>query len=174
MSNAIVALVVIALMLVASLTWSQAAFTSLDSASQSFQQTTKTTQEVARTDIEIVNVQKQGGFVEVSVLNSGKVHLAQFVDWDVLVQYYDATGDYHVSQLSYTENSTPGDNQWAVVNIYTDASLEQEEVFEPGILDPGEVVLLRLNLTPSLGTGTTNLVTVSSANGVVTPAQFSG
>ena len=112
--------------------------------------------------------------MEVSVLNSGKVHLAQFVDWDVLVQYYDATGDYHVSQLSYTENSTPGDNQWTVVNIYTDASLGQEEVFEPGILDPGEAVLLRLTLTPSVGVGTTNLVTVSSANGVVTPAQFNG
>jgi hypothetical protein len=174
MSNAIVALVVIALMMTAALTWSQTAYTSFDSISQSLKQTVETTQEVARTDIKVVDAQTQGDSVEVSVLNSGEVHLAQFAKWDVLIQYYDAGKTYHISRLSYTENSNPGDNQWTIVNIYTDESLGQKEVFEPGILNPGEVMLMRLSLAPLPGAATTNFVTVSSANGVGTSAQFNG
>jgi archaellum component FlaF (FlaF/FlaG flagellin family) len=174
MSNAIVALVVIALMLTAALTWSQTAYTSFDSVSQALKQTTQTTQEVARTDIEVVNAQTQGGFVQVSILNSGEIHLAQFDKWDVLVQYYDAANGYHISDLAYTEDSSPGDGQWSIVGIYTDQSLGQKEVFEPGILNPGEVMLVRLRLAPLPGAGTTNFVTVSSANGVSTSAQFNG
>ena len=174
MSNAIVALVVIALMLTAALTWSQAAFTSFDSVSQSLKQTVQATQEVSRTDITVIQAQRNGSFVEVYVLNSGKVHLAQFANWDVLIQYYDAGKTYHIGHLSYTENSNPGDNQWTVANIYFDSSLGPKEVYEPGILNPGEVMLMRLSLAPLPGAGTTNFVTVSSANGVATSAQFKG
>jgi hypothetical protein len=174
MSNAIVALVVIALMLTAALTWSQTAYTSFDSVSQALKQSTQTTQEVSRTDIKVVDAQPQGGVVEVSVLNEGEVHLAQFAKWDVLVQYYDASNGYHISDLAYTENSSPGDGQWSIVGIYTDESMGQKEIFEPGILDPGEVMLMRLKLTPQPAAGTTNFITVSSANGVATSAQFNG
>jgi len=174
MSNAIVALIVIALMMTAALTWSQSAYSSFDSVSQSLKQAAQTTQDVLRTDIKVVNAQTQGGFVEVSVLNSGEVHLAQFANWDVMVQYYDASGYYHISQLSYTENASPGEGQWTIVGIYTDESLGQKAVFEPGILDPGEVMLMRLSLAPLPGSGTTNFVTISSANGVATSAQFKG
>lgn len=174
MSNAIVALVVIALMLTAALTWSQTAYTSFDSVSQALKQTTEITQEVSRTDIQVVTAQRNGSFVEVSILNGGEVHLTQFDRWDVLAQYYDAANIYHISDLTYTENSSPGDGQWSIAGIYTDESLGQKEVFEPGILNPGEVMLMRLRLTPLPGAGTTNFVTVSSANGVATSAQFNG
>jgi len=144
MSNAIVALFVIALMIIAALTWSQAAFSSFDSVSQSLKQMAQTTQEVNRTSISIIDAQKQGANVEVAVHNSGEIHLAQFADWDVLVQYYDATDGYHIQRLVYTENSDPGDNEWTVNTIYSDQGMTQEELFEPGILNPGQVVLHRL------------------------------
>jgi archaellum component FlaG (FlaF/FlaG flagellin family) len=174
MSNAIVALFVIALMIIAALTWSQAAFSSFDSVSQSLKQMAQTTQEVNRTDISIINAQKKGVFVEVAVHNSGEVHLAQFADWDVLVQYYDATNGYHIQRLAYTENSDPGDNEWTVNIIYSDQGMTQEELFEPGILNPGEVAMLRLKLSPQTGEKTTNLVSISTFNGVNTSAQFQG
>ena len=174
MSNAIVALVVIALMIIAALTWSQAAFSSLDSAAQSLKQTVETSQEVTRTDITVVDAQTQGIFVEVSVHNAGKIHLAQFANWDVVVQYYDGNGTYHVGSLSYIEGTNPGDNQWAVAGIFSDDSRSQQEVYEPGILNPGEVALLRLKLIPLQGTDTANMVTISSANGVSVSAQFKG
>ena len=172
MSNAIVALFVIALMIIAALTWSQAAFSSFDSVSQSLKQMAQTTQEVNRTSISIIDAQKQGANVEVAVHNNGEVRLAQFADWDVLVQYYDATGNYHIRRLAYTGNSTPSDNEWTVNTIYSDQGMAQQELFEPGILNPGEVALLRLKLSPQPGNGTTNLVSISTFNGVNTSAQF--
>jgi hypothetical protein len=102
------------------------------------------------------------------------VRLAQFPDWDVLVQYYDAINGYHIQRLVYTENSDPGDNEWTVNTIYSDQGMTQEELFEPGILNPGEVALLRLKLSPQPGNGTTNLVSISTFNGVDTSAQFQG
>ncbi|MBM3155746.1 MAG: hypothetical protein FJ004_00490 [Chloroflexi bacterium] len=174
MSNAIVALFVIALMIIAALTWSQAAFSSFDSVSQSLKQMAQTTQEVNRTDISILDAQKQGANVEVAVHNSGEVRLAQFADWDVLVQYYDANGDYYIRRLAHTDNSDPGDNEWTVNTIYSDQGMTQGEVYEPGILNQGEVAQLKLKLSPQTGNGTTNLVSISTFNGVNTSAQFQG
>lgn len=174
MSNAIVTLFIAALMLTAFLSWSQASVDSLDSAAQSWKQMVETAKEVSRTDIAVIDVQTQGAYREVYVENRGEVHLAQFSKWDVIVHYYDAPGNYHVTSLSYIEDGNPGGGEWTVVTIYSDDSLSEEEVFEPGILNPGEVVLLRLKLTPAPGSDTTNRVIVSSDNGVVASAQFQG
>ena len=174
MSNAIVTLFVVALMLTAVLSWSQASVGSMDSAAESWKQMVETAREVSRTDIEVTDAQYQEPFVEVLVRNCGEVHLAQFSKWDVIVHYYDDSGDYHVSALSYIEEGDPGDEEWTVVTIYSDDSLSQEEVFEPGILNPGEVMLMKLKLTPTPGPGTTNWVIVGSNNGVVASAQFAG
>jgi len=174
MSNAIVALVVIALMMTAALTWSQAAYSSFDSVSQSLKQTVQTTQEVSRTDITVIRALRNGSFVEVYVLNSGKVHLAQFADWDVLIQYYDAGKTYHITPVLYTSNSNPGDNQWTVAQIYSDSSMTTKEVYEPGILNPGEVLFIKARLSPAVGSKTVNMATVSTDNGVSASAQFNG
>jgi hypothetical protein len=303
MSNAIVTIFVVALMMAAVLTWSQASFSSLDSGAEAWKQMGETTTEVARTDIEVIDVQGQGETVEVFVRNCGEVHLAQFSNWDVMVHHYDGSGDYYISRLTYTftlednaiawddfesgdwaggtgwtnnwQNSgdagvitdgtphsgsyhvrlrkstgyisravdlsdceapmlrfwwkassfEPGDeaycfvspdgldwtlvrtwqdgdddgtyhqedidlsyfyiddvqildgdsdNKWIVAAIYSDDTLGQEEVFEPGILNPGEVMLIEMKLAPPPGTGTTNWVIVSSYNGVVASAQFEG
>lgn len=174
MSNAIVTLFVVALMLAAVLSWSQASVSSMDSAAESWKQMVETAREVSRTDIEVIDAQWQTPFVEVLVRNCGEVHLAQFSKWDVVVNHYDGDDGYHISWLSYTEDSDPGNDQWTVVTIYSDESLGQEEVFEPGILNSGEVMLMKLRLTPEPGQGTTNRVTISTPNGVVASAQFEG
>jgi len=174
MSTSIVTLFAIALMLMGVLTWSSASFNSMDSGFQSWKQMVEAAEEVARTDIDVTGAQIQAPFVEVLVQNSGKIHLAQFHTWDVLVQYYSGNSTYLISSLSYTGNVTPSDNEWTVATIYADESLSQQEVFDPGILSPGEVMLMKLKLNPQPGAGTTNRVSVSSHNGVVASAQFSG
>src|SRR4030042_977084 len=126
MGNAIVALFGIALMIIAALTWSQAAFSSFDSVSQSLKQMAQTTQEVNRTDISILDAQKQGANVEVAVHNSGDVRLAQFADWDVLVQYYDANDDYYICRLTYTDNRNPEGNECTVEIISSAQAMIRE------------------------------------------------
>jgi hypothetical protein len=130
--------------------------------------------EVFRTDIEVTDAQMQASFVEVLTLNGGDVNLAHFAKWDVLVQYYDGNSTYHVESLSFTEDAVPSDNQWTVTVIYSDESLSQLEVFEPGVLSPGEVMMMKLKLNALPGVGTTNRVTLSTPNGVVASAQFTG
>ncbi|MEE8471343.1 MAG: hypothetical protein V3S51_08440 [Dehalococcoidia bacterium] len=174
MSNALVALIVIGLMLVAALSLSNASFNWIDSTTQSWKEMVETSESVSRTDIEVMSANTTAPYVEALVRNSGKVHIREFSNWDVLVQYYDGNSTYYINWLSHDSGTDPPDNQWAVATIYSDDSLAQQEVFEPGILNPGEVVLLRLRLVPQPGAGTTNLLAVSSPNGVYTSAQFQG
>jgi hypothetical protein len=174
MSNALVTLFVVALLLVAFMTWSQASISSVDSGAQAWKEMTDIAVEVSRTDIEVTDAQMQASFVEVLTLNDGEVNLAHFAKWDVLVQYYDGNSTYHVESLSFTEDAVPSDNQWTVTVIYSDESLSQLEVFEPGVLSPGEVMMMKLKLNALPGVGTTNRVTLSTPNGVVASAQFTG
>lgn len=174
MSNAFVTLFVVALMLVAVMTWSQASFNSVDSGAQAWKEMTDIVEEVSRTDIEVTDAQMQASFVQVFTHNSGEVNLAQFANWDVLVQYFDGNSTYYVESLSYTANATPLDNQWTVAVIYSDESLSQQEIFEPGVLSPGEVMMMKLKLNVLPGAGTTNRVTLSTPNGVVASEQFAG
>ena len=174
MSTAIVTLFAIALMLMGVLTWSTASFNSMDSGIQSWKQMVEVAEEAARTDIEITGAQMQAPFVEVVIGNCGKVHIAQFNKWDMVVQYYDGNSTYNIGSLIYTEEVDPSDDEWTVDAIYTDNSRSQQEVFEPEILNPGEVMLVKLKLNPQPGAGTTNRVVVSTPNGVVTSAQFQG
>lgn len=174
MSNVVVTIFVFALMMVAVMTWSQVSFGALDSGAQALKQLTDTATEVSRTDIAVTGAQEQGAFVEVYIQNSGEIHLAQFADWDVITHHYDGVGGYYINRLTYTKDSNPGDQEWTVADIFTDDSLAKSEVFEPEILNPGEVMSIKLKLAPDPGAGTTNWVIVSSHNGVVASAQFAG
>jgi hypothetical protein len=156
------------------MTWTQVSFGSMDSGAQAWKQMTEIATEVSRTDIEVINAQEQGAVVEVYVHNCGEIHLAQFHKWDLIAQYYDGSDIYHITRLTYTENKNPGDQEWTVDTIYSDDSLGQEEVFAPGILNPGEVVFMKLKISPGAGPGTTNWIIVSSYNGVVASEQFAG
>lgn len=172
MSNAITALVSIALILMAGLTFSTSAFNSVDYVTQSWRQMEQTSEEAARTDISIVDVQNSGTIVDVLVCNAGVVHITQFSAWDVVVHFYDTTDEYHISRLVYSDAASPGPNEWTLSAIYTSDNLCRVEVFEPGILNPGEVAQLKLGLSTAPGSETVNWVILSTANGVTASKQF--
>jgi archaellum component FlaG (FlaF/FlaG flagellin family) len=174
MSNAIVTVFVVVLMLTAVLSWSQASVSSVDSGAQSLKDMAEAAQEASRTDFEVIGANKTAPFVSVYVHNCGRVHLADFSKWDVLVEYYDGNGTYRIVSLGHTEEADPSDEEWTVSTIFSDISMDGGEVFDPGILDPGEVMLVRMKLNPVPGPATTNRVTLSSPNGVVASAQFRG
>jgi len=174
MSTALVTLVAMALMLTAVLSWSQASFSSLDSGARSWKEMVDSAAEALRTDIELTGANTTASYVEATVANVGRTGLTSFSQWDVLVEYYDGNSTYHIGSLAYSEDAAPSDSEWTVDVIYADDGKGQQEVFEPGILNPGEVMDVKLKLTPSPGAGSTNRVTVSSPNGVAASAQFQG
>lgn len=172
MSTIIAALVLIAMILTTSLTLAQSSFTSMDYMAQCWKVIEEAVRDSLRTSITVVSAQVSGGSIELLIRNSGSERINQFEDWEVLVQYYDDSAVYYILEAEYMEGTSPGDNQWSVEGIYTDDSLDTEEVFEPAILNPGEVMLLLISPVPSPGSSTTCLVTVSTLGGVTASIQF--
>ena len=110
--------------------------------------------------------------LDVSLSNSGQVKLANFSGWDVIVQYF-TNSTLQVRYLTYT-NGTLGNNQWVKEGIYEDAAASDPEVFDPGILNPGEDLVIQAKLDPGVDQDTTNLVVISTPNGIPTSMSFAG
>jgi hypothetical protein len=174
MSNALIALIAVGLMLVATLTLSNASINWMDSGVQSWKEMVEAAEEVRSAGIEVISANTTASYVEALIHNTGKVHIGKFSRWDVLVQYYDGNSTYYIDWFSYAEGVDPPDNRWSVATIYADNTLTQQEIFEPGIINPGEVALFRLKPVPQPGAGTTNLVAVSSPSGASASVQFEG
>lgn len=131
-----------------------------------------------RTDLEIIKAETQasGSILRVQVRNSGQVKLADFDRWDVVVQYYtdppieEAPNIYKVEWLPYTAGS-PNDLEWTVSGIYVDAASMMPEVFEPGILNPDEEMIIQARVAPAVAMTTTNLITINTLNGISASAH---
>jgi hypothetical protein len=172
MSTIITALVLIAMILTTSLTLAQSSFTSMDYMTQCWKLIGDAVQESLRTNITAISAGVSEDSIEVLIRNSGSERIAQFDNWDVLVQYYGESGIYYILEAEYVEGPSAGENQWSVAGIYTDDGLGNEEVFEPGIFNPGEVMLLEINPMPPPADETTCLVIVSTPGGVAASIQF--
>ena len=174
METAVVSIVCIALIVLGGMTMSQGFLSSVDNTTSGLEQISRQTAEIARTSLTPLSAsQPSAEILEVTLKNSGQTKLADLARWDFIVQYYEAEGSYHVRWLPYVEG-TPSDNQWTDVGIYLDAGDETPEVFEPGILNPGEEMRLRAKVDPPPGSGTTNLVVIATPNGVPASISFTG
>lgn len=132
-----------------------------------------------RTDLEIIGAETQsaGSVVRVKVRNSGQTKLADFNRWDVVVEYYvegeeeEDPNIFKVEWLPYTEQP-PANLQWTVSGIYLDADTLSPEVFDPGILNPDEEMVMQARLLPSVAMTTTNRLTISTLNGITASSHF--
>ena len=123
-----------------------------------------------RTELSLVSTsQPASNTLEVTLENSGQTKIADFDKWDVIVQYYDDVGTYYSKWLPYTEE-TLGDNEWEVAWIRLNGAAE---VFEPNVLNPEEEIMIRAQLNPSVGAGTTNMVVVATPSGITASTYFS-
>lgn len=174
MESVLAAIVSVALILFATLTVTQGALSTADLFSENWKAMEERSGEIARTEITITDVATASGqYVDSTVENAGSVSLGSFsTRWDVIVQYYDGNnGNYYIIWAPYTSSNPPGDNQWTVEGIYL-AGTSTPEVYEPGILNPGEEVVIRFKANPVVGLSTTNRITVAASNGVTTSAIF--
>ncbi len=63
-------------------------------------------------------------------------------------------------------------NQWSVTAIYTDGDAQMLESFEPGVWNPGEDLVLRMEINPPVAAGTALQATVATGNGSTTASTF--
>jgi len=120
-----------------------------------------------------VSVISAGATVDWSVGNTGQTQLRVFDDWDVMIVYQDSAGaGLQIHHLDYTTNVSPSAGEWTVTGVYRDAGTLTAEVFNPGIVDPGEEFIIRAQLSPAIAGSTTNTITLAVENGVTGSAQF--
>ncbi len=166
METIIVVLVCIALIVFGAMTMAQGFLTSTDSAALSMEDITVTKGEIMRTEISLIDARRTGAeLLEVTLGNTGQMKLASFGKWDVIIQYNDADHTYYTKWLQYT-TGTPSNNEWHQTGIYLDAGDNTTEVFELGILNPEEEMIIEANLNPPPREGTTVDAIVSTPNGV--------
>lgn len=179
MESAIASIILFSVGIFAAMTISQTFLETQDSIWASEQIRQEETLERDRTDIAIIDAETQGAgsIVRVKIRNSGKVKLADFDRWDVVVQYYsdpiffEDPNIYNVDWLPYTAGSL-GDMQWIVSGIYVDAASLTPEVFEPGILNPDEEMVIQARLAPTVAMTTTNMITINTHNGISSSSHF--
>jgi hypothetical protein len=168
--TAVVSLICIALVVFGSMTMSRGFLTSVDSSTAGLQALGHRDEIIMRTELTPVSdSMPAANTLELILENSGQTKLADFDKWDVIVQYYDGTGTYHTAWLPYVVG-VPGDNEWGVVWIQLNGAAE---VFEPNVLNHGEQIKIRAQLSPPVGAGTVNMAVVATPNGVPVSTYFS-
>jgi len=170
METVIVSIICIALVVFGGMTMSQGFMTSVDASTTGLEEIGQRDETIIRTELTPISAnQPSANTLEVIIENSGQTKLAHFKKWDMIVHYYDGTGTYNIKWLPYTEE-TLDDNKWEVAWIRLDG---EAEVFEPNVLNPGEQIMVRAQLNPSVGANTTNMVVWSTPSGITASTHFS-
>ncbi|MDA1128706.1 MAG: hypothetical protein O2913_08415, partial [Chloroflexi bacterium] len=109
--------------------------------------------------------------LELVLKNTGNIGLSDFADWDVVANVQEP-GGLRLVFLDYTTSVTPGANQWTNKGIYRNSEELTVESNEPGRLNPGEEMIVLLELDPVQVAGSDAKVVFTTPNGVSVYATF--
>jgi archaellum component FlaF (FlaF/FlaG flagellin family) len=166
METSIPAAVVAAILMVSAMVLARSGYQSVDDMSLVWKEMEARSGEQARTQLTITSVTHTSPYVNVAVRNDGSTTLAEYERWDVVVQYTTGASARVLAWIPYT-NGPLAANTWIVQSISNDA-------FEPGILNPGETLNMRIWLDPPAGSGTANRLVIATDLGVTVSAAFTG
>ncbi|MCB8926603.1 MAG: hypothetical protein H6652_13360 [Ardenticatenaceae bacterium] len=167
MESLITVILVVTLILFAGLNIFQETLDAQDALTTTWQEMEEISGDRARTMLTPISstVKSNGAIVEVIFKNEGATKLADFDRWDLVMQYYTDSASYEIDWLPYVD-TYPGSNQWTNAGIYVDAATGLPEAFEPGILNPGEEMVVQVQLMPTIGMTTTNMLTIGTEYGI--------
>ena len=155
------AVIILVLIIVSTLTMTVVAFQSANSLTDAWADTQAQAISIRDTEIgALVTGNYTGGPINVSVQNEGSANLYNYPSWDVIIQYQSGNASY----LSYAATYPPGSGEWAIEGIIMAGG--SPEVFDPNILDPGEVMNVSINPELEIGIGETARIVISTPNGV--------
>ncbi|MCL6430346.1 MAG: hypothetical protein K6V36_05725 [Anaerolineae bacterium] len=174
METTIAAVIIVALILFGMLTLAHGYLSAQDEILQSWRATEQRMQEQARTSLQLVEAAILPSLdeVELTIRNDGSTRLADLETWDIVLEY-DAMATWVARWYPYASPLARGQNEWTIVGIYQDAAQARPEVREPGILNPGEEMVVRIAVSPPvLGTGG-GVAAIAAPNGVGASAILS-
>ena len=174
MANLIVALFAVMIILAAMAGYATSSVNSQDRITASVKTVRDKTADISRTSISSIRtVVNSGSRFDFEIQNNGQSSLRQISSWDVIVWYEGASGSgLQIKWLTYTTSPTPSAGEWALTGIYTDIAQNNPEVYQPGIVNPGEEFNIRIELGPEMNTGSPNVVTLAVEQGVTVTAIF--
>jgi archaellum component FlaF (FlaF/FlaG flagellin family) len=163
MESAVAAVIILTVFLFAVFNSALTFFTAQDSIMESWQVMEVRMEDRSRTSIDIINAETDasGEVVEITLTCDGNTRLADFDQWDVILQYDSAFGQ----QISWY-----GPDEWSY-GTYLDAP-DVTDVFDPGILNPGEDMVIWVPVDPAVSTSSTNLAVVGTQNGISATSVF--
>jgi hypothetical protein len=171
MGTSIVTIMLAALIITAVAVLGQGAFTAVGNLNDGWKAMHERTVEMDNTGIEPVGVTTAMPTVDVIVRNDGQTALRDWASWDVFLQYYAAGGVYTNVRVPYTEAAEPSNNEWTVAGLYRVAP-STPEVFQPGIFDPNEEMVIRVRMAPSSDASGANVIVIGTPNGITMRANF--
>jgi hypothetical protein len=158
METAIISVVCVAIILIASLTTTMYSFNAATTVSEALREMDEQASSIRRTEITVASCGNYtGGDICLMVDNDGQTKLAQFPRWDVIAQYQDVS-----KYISYTTDNPPGNDRWTVEGIYLPD--DSPEVLDHDILNPGEKMKVIVDLDPEIVD--VARLTLSTPNGV--------
>jgi archaellum component FlaF (FlaF/FlaG flagellin family) len=168
MENGLPALLIAAILMMATVLMARGGFMGADAIGQSLRQSETRYSEQNHTGLTVTAtaIDPTGANITVTIRNDGQTPVASFADMDVMVQYFDATAVRYDKWLPYTTGALASDT-WKI-GVFTN------DVFEPGILNPGETMQVLIRVNPVVGPLTTNLAIIGTEKGVTIQTYFAG
>jgi hypothetical protein len=166
--TSIPALFVAAIFLLATVMVGRGGFIGMDNVGQSLKNSEVRGIQRAGTELAITDtsIDGAGANITITVRNDGMTPIADFARMDVVVQYFGETGTRYDRWIAYTSGPLASDT-WTTGAFTSD-------VFEPGILNPGETMEILVRVNPFVGIGTTNKAVISTEHGVTIETLFAG
>jgi archaellum component FlaF (FlaF/FlaG flagellin family) len=166
MSTSIPAAVIAAILMVSAMMLVRSGHQSFDQLNQSWKAMEARAGEQARTELTITDTGRiaAGLYLDVDLRNDGNTRVADFSRMDVVLEYTGTGVGAVISWIPYTTGPL-ADNTWIVQGIVDDT-------FDPGILNPGETLQMRLQLNPPVAEPSTNRITIATELGVTVSTTF--
>jgi hypothetical protein len=170
MASILVSIICIAMIVVGGMTLSHGILTSTDTTALSVEEISVREGDIIRTGLDAVRAVQLSwsDLLRVTLTNTGQTKLASFDKWDLIVHYSDTGGVYYTKWLPYTTGNL-SNNEWQKARIGLNGPVD---FFEPGILNPGEELVILARLNPLPGENTTGEITVATPNGIYDSISF--
>jgi hypothetical protein len=156
--TAIASLIVMTMLIFGMLTTSHNHLSAQDEVLQSWREMEEQLGERARTDISPTGAATDGNTVTLTLENEGDTKLADFDQWDVILQYHGIDAQEHIEWCGY---GVGGGCRWMKVI---------SEDLEPGILNPDEELVV--TIWPTVEITPTGQAIVATPNGICASKAF--
>jgi len=164
METTIAALIILTVVMFGALTIVHTYLSSQDAIVESWREMEERLGERTRTNLSPVSAETNGSGsqVYVTLSNDGDTKLADFDQWDVIVQYdTDGNGDYDAVEWFSYHASPPLNGEW---------SKAIGENFEPGIFNPEETMAITIAVSSEISR--TGVAVIGTPNGISTSKVF--